>query len=57
MMNENSENKQEVKAFLIKLRIKKVTVLVYHLQINDMIECKHISIMQVLLKFCKNQLY
>ena len=57
MMNENSENKQEVKALLIKLKIKKIMILMYHLQMNDMIECEHISIMQALLKFCKNQLY
>ena len=54
MMNKNSENKQEVKAFLIKFRVKKVTVSAYHSQINDMIKHKHTSIMQALLKFCKN---
>ena len=57
MMNESFKNKQEVETFLIKFKIKKVTVSAYHLQMNDMIEYKHISIMQALLKFCKNQLY
>ena len=57
MMNEDSENKQEVEALLIKLKIKKITVSAYHLQINDMIKHEHTSIMQALLKSCKNQLY
>ena len=56
-MNEGSENKQEVKALLAKLEVKKVTVSAYHLQINGMIEHRHTSIVQVLLKACKNQLY
>ena len=57
MMNEDSKNKQEVEALLIKFRIKKVMILVYHLQMNGMIECEHILIMQTLSKSCKNQLY
>ena len=57
MMNEDLKNKQKVKAFLTKLKVKKVTVLTYYLQANDMIECEHTLIMQALLKFCKNQLY
>ena len=57
MMNKNSENKQEVKALLVKLKIKKVMISVYHSQINGMIKCKHILIMQTLLKSYKNQLY
>ena len=57
MMNKNSENKQKVKAFLIKLKIKKIMISAYHSQINDMIEHEHTSIMQALLKSCKNQLY
>ena len=57
MMNEGSENKWEVEALLAKLEIKKVMILMYHLQMNDMIKCEHTSIMQALLKSCKNQLY
>ena len=57
MMNEDFENKWEVEVFLIKLKIKKVMISVYHLQANDMIKCEHISIMQTLLKFYENQLY
>ena len=57
MMNKNSKNKQEVETFLIKLKIKKITVLIYHSQMNNMIECEHILIMQTLLKFYENQLY
>ena len=53
-MNGGLKNKQEVEALLAKLRVKKVTVLVYYLQANDMIECRHTLIMQVLLKSCKN---
>ena len=45
------------KTLLIKLEVKKVTVSVYHLETNDIIEHKHTSIMQTLLKACKNQLY
>ena len=40
MMNEGSENKQKVEAFLTKFKIKKVTVLTYHSQTNNMIKCK-----------------
>ena len=57
MMNEGSENKQEIKALLIKLRIKKVTMSAYHLQANNMIKHRHILIMQTLLKSYENQLY
>ena len=57
IINKNFKNKWKVKTFLIKLEIKKITVLMYHSQINDMIKCEHILIMQALLKFCKNQLY
>ena len=46
-----------MKALLTKLKIKKVMMLAYHLQTNDMIKCEHTSIMQMLLKSCKNQLY
>ena len=45
MINEDFENKQEVKVLLIKLRIKKITVSAYHLQMNDMIKHKHTLIM------------
>ena len=57
MMNEDFENKQEVEALLVKLEIKKVTVLIYHSQMNDMIKCEHTLIVQTLLKFYENQLY
>ena len=57
MMNEDLKNKQEVKALLIKFKIKKITVSMYHLQANDMIEHEHTLIMQKLLKSCKNQSY
>ena len=57
IMNEDSENKQEIKVFLIKLKIKKVMISAYHLQANDMIKHEHTSIMQALSKSCKNQLY
>ena len=57
MINEDSENKQEVEAFLTKLEIKKVMILMYHLQTNDMIKHEHTSIMQALLKSCENQSY
>ena len=57
MMNEDSENKQKVEALLVKLRIKKVMISMYHLQMNSMIKCEHTLIMQTLLKSCKNQLY
>ena len=56
-MNEDFKNKQEIKTFLIKFKIKKITVSAYHLQINDIIKCEYTSIMQTLLKFCENQLY
>ena len=31
MMNKSSKNKQKVKALLIKLKVKKVMILAYHL--------------------------
>ena len=31
MMNEDFKNKWKIEAFLVKLRIKKVTILMYHL--------------------------
>ena len=37
IINENSKNKQEVKAFLIKFRIKKIIISTYYLQINDIV--------------------
>ena len=54
MINENSENKQKIKVFLIKLKVKKITISAYHLQMNNMIKHEHISIMQTLLKFYEN---
>ena len=57
MINEGFENKWEVKALLIKFEIKKIMILMYYSQMNDMIKYKHILIMQTLLKSCKNQLY
>ena len=57
MINEDFKNKWEVKALLAKFKIKKVMISAYHLQINDMIEHEHISIMQALSKSCENQLY
>ena len=57
MMNKNFENKQKVKTFLIKFKIRKVTVSAYHSQTNDIIKYEHTLIMQTLLKSCKNQLY
>ena len=57
MMNKDSENKWKVEALLIKFKIKKVTVLMYHLQTNNMIKYKHTLIMQTLSKSCENQLY
>ena len=57
MMNEDSENKWKVKTLLIKLKIKKVMILMYYLQINNMIKCEHTSIMQALSKSYENQLY
>ena len=57
MMNEDFENKWEVKTLLIKLEIKKITVSMYYSQMNDMIKCEHTSIMQALLKSYENQLY
>ena len=54
MINKDFKNKQKVKTFLVKFEIKKVTVSVYHSQINNMIKCEHTSIMQALLKSCKN---
>ena len=38
VMNENSENKREVEELLKQYEIRKMIVLVYHLQINKMIE-------------------
>ena len=43
-----------MKTFLIKLKIKKITVLMYHLQTNDIIKHEYILIKQTLLEFCKN---
>ena len=57
MINEDSENKWEVKALLTKFEIKKVTILAYHSQTNDMIKCEHTLIMQALSKSYENQLY
>ena len=54
MINEGLKNKWEMKALLIKLKVKKVIVSAYHLQANNMIKCKHTSIMQALLKSYKN---
>ena len=48
IINENFKNKQKVEAFLIKFKIKKIMILMYHLQMNNMIKCKHILIMQTL---------
>ena len=45
MINESFENKQEVEALLIKFKIKKIIILMYHLQINNMIKHKHILIL------------
>ena len=53
-MNEDLKNKQKMKALLIKLEVKKVTVSAYHSQANDMIEHEHILIMQMLSKFYEN---
>ena len=54
IMNEDSKNKQEVEALLIKFKIKKIIVSTYHLQINDMIKHEYILIIQALLKFYEN---
>ena len=54
MMNEDFKNKWKIEALLIKLEIKKIIVLMYHLQINDMTKCEHTLIMQILLKFYEN---
>ena len=57
MIDEDFKNKWKIETFLVKLKIKKVMILMYYLQINDMIKHKHISIMQTLLKFYENQSY
>ena len=38
VMNEDPENKREVKELLKQYEIRKITVLIYHSQINEMIE-------------------
>ena len=54
IMNEDLKNKQKMKALLIKLKIKKIMMLMYYSQINDMIKCEYTSIMQMLLKSYEN---
>ena len=55
IMNKNSENKREVEKLLKWYEIKKMTVSVYHLQINRMIEWEYILIIQTLIKICNSR--
>ena len=50
MIDDDSENKKLIEIFIQNYRIKRLIVSVFHSQINEMIERKHISIKDVLSK-------
>ena len=55
VMDGGPENKREVEELLKQYEVRKVTVLVYHPQINGMIEQGHMSIVQALMKVCSGR--
>ena len=50
MIDDDSKNKKLIKTFIQKYRIKRLIISVFHSQINEMIERKHISIKNALSK-------
>ena len=54
-MNESLENKREVEKLLKQYEVRKMTVSVYHLQVNRIIEQKHTLIVQTFIKICNSR--
>ena len=44
MINDDSKNTKLIEIFVQKYRIKRLRILIFHSQINEMIKGKHISI-------------
>ena len=53
--NKGPENKREIKELLKQYEVWKMTVLIYHLQANEMIKWEHTSIIQAFTKICDDR--
>ncbi len=50
VMNEKSKNKKLMNELIEKFAIKKIIILIYHSQTNEMVEREHCSFVDVLIK-------
>jgi hypothetical protein len=48
--NEELKNKKIVKALIEKYKIKRVVMLTYYLQANDLVKRNHIAVVNILIK-------
>lgn len=56
IVNENSKNKEYLKVLTAKYKIKRVVMLVYHSQMNNIIKRKHTAIIKASSKMLKKDL-
>jgi hypothetical protein len=54
-MNEELKNKKIVKALIKKYKIKRVVMLMYHIQMNDLVKKDHIAVVNILIKMTVNE--
>ena len=56
IINNDSKNKKQIKKLTIKFKIKKIVVLKYHFQTNDIIEKNHKLIVNALIKIINEKI-
>jgi len=54
-MNEESKNKEIVETLIEKYKIKRVMMLIYHSQMNDLVKRDHTAVVNVLIKMTVNE--
>jgi hypothetical protein len=54
-MNEELKNKEIVEMLLKKYKIKRVMMLTYHSQMNDLVKKDHTAVVNVLIKMIVNE--
>jgi len=55
-MNEESKNKKIVEALIKKYRIKRVVMLTYHSQMNELVKKDYTAVMNTLIKISADEM-